>query len=312
MKIHFFKEDALNYFESNIKSNISHYSDLNNNWVFEQYEEPFEEIELNGNFPKMYINSNDPTKMDLENMKIFYPALKDLTEAQACDERLWAGLTHGDFFAYTQARWNNPREIDNMKKENYISSRYFYSQGARSQVRHTLAKLWWVGKMVYDDQNIDDPLHFVDTVGRRDMATRVSDLFTSSLSRNIHLLRPFLNVVDYFELNGKSLNQDYFRSLVQYLNIIGGIYLIDFLDEKDIETKLIERVEYYDKYGADVVKGINKKRVNNHSELRVLSKNKNKKYKLVVNENNISYFLGKKVHDVVNYNNDELTILLIY
>ena len=312
MKLHFFKEDALDYFKANIKSNISHYSDADNSWIYEQYENPFEEITINCEPFELYLNPSDPTKMDLKNIKILYPALKDLTESQACDERLWTGLTHSDFYEYTKIRWSHPRVVNNMKKENYIQSRLFFSIDPKSKIRHTLAKLWWLGKMLYDEQNSSDPLHFVDTLGRRDMATRINDVFTSNFSRNIHLLRPFLNVIDDYEKDGKMMNQDYFRSLAQYLNILGGMYLLDFMDEKEIEMKLKERITYYDNNGADVVKGINKKRVNINSELRVYSKNKNQKFKLSINENNISYFLDKKVNDVVRYKDDELSIMLIY
>lgn len=126
------------------------------------------------------------------------------------------------------------------------------------------------------------------------------------------MLRPFLNVIDYYEFNGKTIDQNYFRSLVQYMNILGGLYLVDYLSETDIENKLKDRVEYYDTFGADVVKGIKKKRVNINSELRVLKNSDNKKYKLFINENNIGYFLNKKVNDIVRYKDDDYTILLIY
>ena len=140
----------------------------------------------------------------------------------------------------------------------------------------------------------------------------MNDVFTSNFSRNIHLLRPFLNVIDYYDLSGKIVDQNYFRSLVQYLNIVGGLYLIDFLEEDRIETMLKDRVVYYDKYGPDVVKDIKKKRVNIHSKLRVFSKNRNNKFNITIDENNLSYFLNKKVNDVIEYKNDELIVLLIY
>lgn len=57
---------------------------------------------------------------------------------------------------------------------------------------------------------------------------------------------------------------------------------------------------------------IKKKRVNINSELRVLSKNKNKQYKLIVDNQNYEYFLNKKVGDVVQYHGDEFTIILIF
>lgn len=140
----------------------------------------------------------------------------------------------------------------------------------------------------------------------------MNDVFTSNFSRNIHLLRPFLNVIDYYDLSGKIVDQNYFRSLVQYLNIVGGLYLVDFLEEDRIETMLKDRVVYYDKYGPDVVKDIKKKRVNIHSKLRVFSKNRNNKFNITIDEDNLIYFLNKKVNDMIEYKNDELTILLIY
>ena len=71
------------------------------------------------------------------------------------------------------------------------------------------------------------------------------------------------------------MNYNYFRSLVQYLNIMGGVYLLDFMDEKEIKYHLKARLKYYDEYGSDVVKGIKKKKVNINSVLRVISKNTN-------------------------------------
>ncbi len=52
--------------------------------------------------------------------------------------------------------------------------------------------------MLYDETNLIDPLHFVDTLGRKDMATRVNDIFTSNFRRNF-TLGPFLNVIDYYD-----------------------------------------------------------------------------------------------------------------
>lgn len=120
------------------------------------------------------------------------------------------------------------------------------------------------------------------------------------------------NVIDYYDLSGKIVDQNYFRSLVQYLNIVGGLYLVDFLEEDRIETMLKDRVVYYDKYGPDVVKDIKKKRVNIHSKLRVFSKKRNYKFNITIDENNLSCFLNKKVNDVIEYKNDELIVLSIY
>lgn len=113
------------------------------------------------------------------------------------------------------------------------------------------------------------------------------------------MLRPFLSVIDDYELNGKMIDYNYFRSLVQNMNILNGLYLVDFMNEAEIKEKLKERVEYYDEFGADVVKDIKNKRININNEIRVLKASDNKRYKIIITENNISYFLNKKVNDVV-------------
>lgn len=45
-------------------------------------------------------------KLSLRTVKIIYQHLSFLTESQACDERLWAGLCPSVYYDYLRKRWD--------------------------------------------------------------------------------------------------------------------------------------------------------------------------------------------------------------
>lgn len=312
MELLFFKQEALDYFKANIESNIDLYQKNSNEWIYQQFENPFLPLKLEGvkEF-EFYIDVNDPNRMDIENIKRLYSSLMNLSDSQACDERLWAGLTHSTFYKYVGQRWSGKREVNNMKKTNIIESRYFFGKHS-PKLRNTLAKLWWIGKLTYDDENEGNPFHLTEVLGNHDTATRINDIFTSSFSRNKKLLRPFLKAINSYDSKGEIIDENYFRSAVQYMNIFGGIYLIDFMSETEIEALVVQRIEYYKTHGPDIIKQAKNKKVKFNDNLRIYSRNQKKKFQLKVEEKHIPYFLDKKIGDVVDYNNDKLEILLIF
>lgn len=44
--------------------------------------------------------ADDLGKQDVKNALVLYSAMKSLSDTQATDERLWAGLCNGDFWDY--------------------------------------------------------------------------------------------------------------------------------------------------------------------------------------------------------------------
>ena len=111
MKIQFMKDDSVYALKKYIKYAKNHYTDDNTEWIksitnndenFGLFKKEFNDFNL--------MISDKQEKDDIENMKIIYENLKDLTDSQASDERLWAGLSHTKFWDYMQKRWPLPND----------------------------------------------------------------------------------------------------------------------------------------------------------------------------------------------------------
>ena len=242
MKLLFLKQDALITLKGNVNANISKYQSLDNQWVLDSYngENPFLEFKLEFKDFKLNTDYETASELELANSKILYENLKGLSDTQAADERLWSGLTHSIFYEYVHKRWVFDEK--NMEKPNYILSRYFYSGGqARGIIRNTLSKLWWIGKLTYDE-NRSNPFELTDVLGNSDMATRVNDMFTSSFSRNPKVAHAFLGAIKTYEDEGCRIGGYTYRQAVQYMNAFGGMTLVDYLDESEMKNIIIKKI----------------------------------------------------------------------
>lgn len=243
MKLYFLKQESLDILKNNIKYNINHYSEKNNKWIYDYLEDekPFLEFKHKVNdFVLKTEGFDSASAMDLENSKILYENLKMISDSAAVDERLWAGLSHSTFYNFVQERWK--KDSENMKHGNIIKSRYFYSEKSKGVFRNTLSKLWWIGKLTYDTSR-QDPFELTNVLGNGDMATRVSDMFTSNFSRNPKIGHAFLSAIKEFEDNGTKIGGYTYRKAVQYMNAFGGITLIDYLSEKEIKDVVYKRIQ---------------------------------------------------------------------
>lgn len=243
MKLYFLKQECLDTLKKNINHNIKHYMEKDNKWVYDYLEDdkPFLEFKYEVNDFSLKTEGFDSiSAMDLENSKILYENLKMISDSAAVDERLWAGLTHSIFYNFVQERWKHDEA--NMQHENYIKSRYFYSEKSKGVFRNTLSKLWWIGRLTYDDTR-QDPYELTNVLGKGDMATRVNDMFTSNFSRNTKSGHAFLSAVKEFEDNEIKIGGYTYRKAVQYMNAFGGITLIDYLTEEEIKDVVYKKIE---------------------------------------------------------------------
>lgn len=242
MKLQFIKQDALDILEKNIATNINKYKYSTNEWVYEYFngEDPFIDFKCDVNDFKLKIDMESKGKMDLENIKILYDNMKMISDSQASDERLWVGLTHGKFYNFVRDRW----EYDDkgMEKEGTIKSRYFISKTSRGMMRNTLSKLWWAGRFTYDSKR-KNPFELTEVLGNKDISTRMNDLFTSNFSRNPKVCHAFLSAVKLYEDNGIIIGGYTYRKLVQYMNLYGGMTVVDYLEENELVEVLCKKID---------------------------------------------------------------------
>lgn len=243
MKIYFMKEEALYYFKTNVEIFKYEYLNKDNNWIIEKYksfkgESPFSEFKLEVPDFTLETNEEKPEYTDFNNVKKLYDALKDLSNIRATDERLWAGLAHYNFWNYMLYRGKFTNDID---KNKILSDFFFQSSKRRNLITHSLSRLWWIGRLTYDKkrQNPYEALEYLKT----DFRTKVLSLFSSNFTSNPKIVRAILIAISEIEQNGNKVNRESFLELIRYVNLLGGMIILDYLSEEELKNKIIEH--YY-------------------------------------------------------------------
>lgn len=182
---------------------------------------------------------------DLENTKRIHTVLRHLTIAQATDERLWAWLTHVQFWEYMRARW----PVESYMREGAtpsaivinIRDRYFFSGNRdRSLVHNGIARLWWYGHVSFDATR-EDPYELTAVLLQKlDIA---QSLLERSISRNPSVTKAVLRLLVEQRTEGRDLSiRKNFRTLVKHLNRLGGVAVLDLLSEDEIKAELEKKV----------------------------------------------------------------------
>ena len=244
------KQAAIDFFKANMgRLYVNYYQKNDNSWMEEEFGEdpfiPFLEV------PKFEMASllDDRTagEIDFMNCKIIYENLKSLSESQASDERLWAGLCNSTFYKYMRKRhgYTVSGLKDKEKDASGIVSRFFFSGGTRSGFyRNSIAKCWWVGRATYDKNNLVNHFEMLDSIGANDLSTKVSDIFYSNtFASNPTILKGICDAMKFFSDHGVKLSvHDHIRPALQYLNAVGGATLLDVLSSDDINDIMVKRI----------------------------------------------------------------------
>lgn len=179
---------------------------------------------------------------DIENAIHLHRSLSFLTPLQARDPRLWTRLAHVECWDYMRKRWDVERfGHDKGKIERFILSRYFVAQNqSRALLRNGLARLWWYGHVTYDSER-QNPYELTRVLlSTLDITQQILE---RSLGRIPHVTTGFL---EFLLLNKTKLlgpgdkKRVYIRQLAKYLNLRGGITLLDSLSKNDVAGFLEE------------------------------------------------------------------------
>lgn len=238
MKLYFLKEDALETLRGNIRKNLKNYTHPINEWIVEYFQgqSPFIEYKISVADFTLDMLSDKPEETDIENIKRIYTNMKVLTETQATDERLWSGLAHGVFWEYMHYRWSK-----NIPNESEINNRYFFGQSKRrSLIRNTISRLWWIGKLTYDESR-KNPFELTEYL-KNDFTTKTLMLFSSNYSSNPVIVRALLSSLLEYEKQGIEINRETFNEIIKYLNVLGGTFILDYLGEQELKNKITKKI----------------------------------------------------------------------
>lgn len=178
--------------------------------------------------------------LDLENSIRFHKALQALTPIQARDHRLWARLTHVEFWTYMRSRWPVEKYLPDKKKaERYVAERYFVPKTeGRALLRNGIARLWWYSHMTFDP-NRTNPYELTGVLLRNLDITQ--QILERSMGRSRVVLVAFLEfLLEHPELlaSGGDETRAKVRALAKSLNVLGGVSLLDCLSLGSLKAHL--------------------------------------------------------------------------
>ena len=235
VKIPFMRMADINTLKVNADAYLKHYNDADNNWLTEELgHAPFSMTKYDLPEINLYMPADETHKerTDKKNVREVYSKLKFITPSQASDERLWAGLCMGPFWNYVSYRWT----IDSPES---VKKHYFFGYGPRrSLTRNAMSRLWRIGQLTYDPER-QDPFELTDFVCEN--SRFIGDVLERNVSDSLPLMREFLGACLELRKKGYQLSTMTIRELEKYMDILGGIYVLDYMPKGFLYNKIRER-----------------------------------------------------------------------
>jgi hypothetical protein len=175
---------------------------------------------------------------DAENAQRVYSHMKALSDSQASDERIWLAYTLQEQVEYMKYRWKSVSTND-------MLNRYFFNYSKnRSLFRNGMARLWWIGRVTYDEKR-DDPFELTKFLcNHQDF---IETICGRSTFNNPTVQRATLNAIYDVLKEKKGDNRETIREIAKYVNLLAGTYLLDMLNYDEVYnkvyTKLVELVK---------------------------------------------------------------------
>lgn len=236
MKLRLLNDSALRALKRDIHSNLNNYQHEDSRWI-ETY------LEEKGN---TFVSKIDDTDVDLlipsdENRKEFdginaariHSAFPGITAAIATDERLWATLCHGKFYAFMKARWPIETFQRTQTLDGIVLQRYFFFRNdpRKSLERNGLSRLWLSADMTYDPDR-ENPYELTDVMLQN--TNFVFHLFGRKFSSNKTILQGTLEAILLLEKEyGKPVSKTPIKEYSRRLNLVGGASLLDLWSKEE-------------------------------------------------------------------------------
>lgn len=227
--------DNLDAIKSNLESWKEKFKLDSSAWLQAEYDNNLFLDTKYGEIPDFTLDMSEdkPFFTEATNAQRVYENFKFLSDSQASDERLWAGLCLGPFWKYVQYRW----EINKKNTPANILQHFFFGYGPRrSLTRNAISRLWWIGRLTYDDSRTD---HYELTKLVCENSDYIMHVLERNTSNNPMIIRSFLGAILDARNEGLNINTDTVGELSKYLNLLGGVYILDCLSEEKIHQKIL-------------------------------------------------------------------------
>lgn len=236
------KDAFTNKLRGTISHNLSHYKQEkpwlgdfagSDHWELETNLVPAEPLKL--------LEPSGENLRDIENAIRMYKSLPSLTPVQARDPRLWTRLTHVELWSYMRKRWPIERHMvaDKERAVRFVETRYFVTKAeSRALLRNGAARLWWSAKVSHDASR-DNPYELTGVLlSTLDITQQILERNLGRAPAVVHGFLEFLRIEGDKLLTGGDKNRGRIRRLAKFLNLSGGVCILDSLSESEIIAML--------------------------------------------------------------------------
>lgn len=237
MKLQFVSYDNIDVIKSNLQDWVENFKLNSSDWLQDKLGNVLFSDTKFGRVSdfSLDMSAEKPVLTEAENVQQVYGHLRFLSDSQASDERLWAGLCLGPFWNYVKYRW----DIDRKCTVANVQQHFLFGFGARrSLTRNALSRLWWIGRLTYDEHR-SDPWELTKLVCEHN--DYIMHILERNTSNNPAIIRPFLNAIIKARAQGVPIDTNTVGELAKYLNLLGGIYILDCLPENRIYDKTLTK-----------------------------------------------------------------------
>lgn len=227
MRLFYFAEEAYNDLYDHMESNKERYSDTAP-WINSYFEGKQYALETGIEYPDFeLVYTGDKAKDDFENTVLVYSSLGNiLTPHQACNKYMWSLLSHEKYWAYVTKRWP-------VEGGAAIKTRYLCGDSRNALSLNALSRLWWYGRLTYDEDNPLDPYHHTKLmISDADLC---QNLIQHKYSMEKNIILGILDAIDEHLGNNGKWNKDIQRELVKYINRYGAVASLDIFDRAEIK-----------------------------------------------------------------------------
>jgi hypothetical protein len=182
---------------------------------------------------------------DIENAIHLHKAMPEFSRLQARDPRLWTRLCHVELWPYMRKRWPIEKYLKDgpTMAQGRVLERYFIAQSqSRALMRNGVARLWWGAQLTYDPARAD-PYQLTRVLfSTLDIAQQILERGMGRAPAVLHGFLEFLLKHNGEILTGGNANRTRIRTLAKFLNMQGGICVLDCLTKDEVVSRL--EVEY--------------------------------------------------------------------
>lgn len=185
------------------------------------------------------MSQDKPATTDVENIRRVYNHMKGLSESQASDERIWVAFTLDQGLDYMRYRWMPKNENDKFDRFFFKNAKHGYSK--RPLFRNGIARLWWIGYHTYDAKRTN-PYELTEFICKDQ--DYINNLLDIGFASNSTISKAVIGALVDAEKSGIAITRELVRSISQYVNLLGGIYILDCLSYNEIYNKIKSKIGF--------------------------------------------------------------------